>query len=590
MPGSLVLVVHVLRPIDVSAVRTAARAAGARADDCIEIDLHREWQQCAGTNQGDIARLQLLLRQHMRVRLEAYPLHVASTVFVATIAPQTLQLEIGHQLHQAGYRVRALEHQRDIGTWSWPSESATCIVESRWLPGPLRAPIAFSGTVVIGVEVSGRLNVNELSASLGHQIEHAVIISIDRPGRGAIQSEADAQAVAAAWRDAFTTIREKLPNHRQLAGFLAVPPAVAVLLGAGLQENFGRHLVVFESISAAGGPVSYQAGGVFLPVIPASSPPTSDVPRMAQAIDGLRRAATDVASWYESGTFSWSTYGWMAVGVDLVEAGFGGRAWKQLERLHSDLLRALRIEHVPELAEFRWVAGEPLQLGSILAAALAAEFVKEEVAASPSRGDLYMRLFVLHEWAHFAQDLDDRHAAAVGQSPRALEELDWIADTFALVQVLRSSPAETLIDTLLETIRTMLHGLVAFQPPSSDPEAAFMQVRRLNRHLIWLIQYHRIAAMRATRGTPQRAAEILASKPIADLSGILAYPRFERTVVNLDQAAGRPNLTLGLTVDGRWHAIGSSPQIDLPRCLRALRARNADEALLAVAGIQRDFR
>lgn len=596
-PNTLLVVIGVIRPLTREAVAVGAQAEGWEPHHPALIrDYSGAWRQAGATNEADIVALQETVRRDLRPLLADHPCHVVPTVIVAALAPLTILVEIGHLLRTLGYAVRVLDHHRTGDTWAWPTMAPSLPVTAQWVPELPSVASTSTATIAIVASISGWVVLDEVRASLGQLPGHHVHVSIPSPQRGIIQAQETAADIARAIALELTRVRDRFPDHQAVALFLAIPSCVAVLLGFFLQDGFGRNLRVYENASQ-GTTRRYVPGGHFLSGSTRLQPAPRTTKRIARVIEqDFQRAITSLRHYLPRRSMT----GWAQALIpahmspEVAEEVLPRREFRRFDQLDPEIIHRLSASVTDEVTEFEFVGSTAtLRMSPALANAVARGFsgatrqMRLELAI---QRNLYLQLFVLHEWSHVGQNLDGALATQVGQFPKALEDLDWLADSFALIGSLRHHGPLSLRDASLRTIATMLTGMVAFQPAPDTAAAQFMEVRRLNRHLIWLVQYARVAALPEHTPADRLVWDVLASKPNVDLRGLPPLLMSERVMVDLERGAHAPDLALGIAIDGRLLRVGQERTIDLKSCLQHLRRQDAAQALRALAGLHAPLR
>lgn len=597
---SLLLIVGVIRPLARAIVEPGARAAGWEpAHPCIQRDYSDWWRAGGATNDADHVRLQQRIRADLLADLAHHPCQAVSTIVVAALAPMTAMLEIGAVLRSRGYRLVVLDHHREADTWIWPmiASAATAVTaETSWLPAQPSVPSASTQRLAILVSISGMVVISEVNNALGTMPPLYLHIRVPDPHRGRVKSPEQAARLVQDIVAALTQVRGLCPAHGGIDLFLAVPASVALLLGYHLQDGFGRNICIYEN--ASGGVTrQYVPGGIFGATAPSPSHRTSPDDSVCTDFQGnIDAALAGLRARLPTTTMR----GWMhamippAMLPDQALASLPRHEFQWFETLSPATIHHLSASISEEVAEFAFdPQAETVRFHPRLAQAIARGFPASAPATSQAlqvreHGDapnriIYLQLFILHEWAHIAQNLDGTLATAAGQFPKALEELDWLADTFALVAHV-GGQGSSLLQAAQRTVRIMLQGMVSFQTEPEDPAARFMELRRLNRYLIWLVQHCRLTAL-AARGTEQAIWEILGSMPVVDLRGLPPLIRSERVVVDLERGSHATDLALGIALQGRFVRIGHEHTIDLRACLRHVRRHEVDEAIGALAGL-----
>lgn len=146
-----------------------------------------------------------------------------------------------------------------------------------------------------------------------------------------------------------------------------------------------------------------------------------------------------------------------------------------------------------------------------------------------------LRLFVFHEALHIHQNLTNYTARNIGRFPRVLEEADYVADVWAMIHEFAYSQTHHNQETKQEKVffRQMIDvatkTMWAFD--DLDPNNEEMQVRRVNRYLIWYWNYIQIDDRSCEK--LQDIVNILANKPIIEIRGLDIRAQSQRTIFRL---------------------------------------------------------
>lgn len=196
------------------------------------------------------------------------------------------------------------------------------------------------------------------------------------------------------------------------------------------------------------------------------------------------------------------------------------------------------------------------------------------------------RLFLLHEAVHLArQGITSDTADGIGRLPRVLEEVDYLADVWALIlEYARARQVgETTEEQAPEFFRRMLRLVTAtfwaFDAAQLPLQA--VQVRRLNRYLLWYWQRVQLT----TADSLGEVLRILSNKPVLEVSGPRSSTSRGRVVFGLNEAYFN-NVEFGALVQGfRVVRIGSHAGAPVRTLLNALRAGDEGEFISAPRGI-----
>jgi hypothetical protein len=230
-------------------------------------------------------------------------------------------------------------------------------------------------------------------------------------------------------------------------------------------------------------------------------------------------------------------------------------------------VKALRVA-ADDSGEFRlsFSRGE-LRLGQGLLEAIAK-------LDDPKIADL-TKLFVLHELVHDAQGLRSSNFAGVGRAAVALEQIDYLADAFAVRTLLRlearqggprANREEVIRDCGVRLIETILAGIEAFDSLEHGARIERLTERRMRRYLIWYLQRSRAATVTSLSDLDRMLVERVAVE-LAPLMGRIDIRRHEKVVTQ-----PTPATSLFAAIDGKLVRLEPSRDFDPHAVVESLRS------------------
>jgi hypothetical protein len=174
----------------------------------------------------------------------------------------------------------------------------------------------------------------------------------------------------------------------------------------------------------------------------------------------------------------------------------------------------------------------------------------------------------------------------IGRFPKVLEEMDYHADVWtmlyehALTDVDSPSQVSEPRRFFQSLIRVATETMWAFDDDGQPLRQ--IQVRRLNRYLIWYWQYLLLERAPASpRGAPfEDVLDLLPHRPIIELAGPTLLTQEERVFITLD-APRMMTPELCVYHQGRLYRHGPRVDFSLSALLEGVRARDG-EAILDV--------
>ena len=196
-------------------------------------------------------------------------------------------------------------------------------------------------------------------------------------------------------------------------------------------------------------------------------------------------------------------------------------------------------------------------------------------------------MLLLHEALHHgSQGLTEATAQLIRHAPKVLEEVDYLADIWAMLHEfvfsrLLSADWNTQRLGLLQIIETAVGTMWAFD---TDRELGVLEVRRVNRYLIWYAQLGRLERV----STIADALSVLATKPVIEIVGPDTVLRDGRLVMLLERAFPRPAELCFLDRHGRLRRIGDTNAISVTALARALGSHDGNGVRTLARGLLRD--
>lgn len=524
-----------------------------------------DWQDCRRTERD-------WFRQHLAPRLRAAD---RTTLAYFGAAPIPLAIHLGY-LVSGWPRVEAYLRHHARKDWSWTPTVGGALpnpVRVEGVPGDVvRAP----GDVVLRVSTSQRIERDDTLEVVPAALAE-IDVFLERPGLDALATPEALDAVVEAFRGVLIGIRRYRPNATFIHLFAAVPVGLALKLGTALNPTMTTPVVAYQF--ALGGSPRY---------IRAFIVQEEEVPAAASLTDADHAKADDVRAVFQSELRSLhaaaqSLHGgeerpvwYQAMHLDLEERALplGARFLTPLrgvEFLAGTVERAIDIGG----EAFRYdVATGVWSIDDSFAVALSRKLESNDALA---RG---ARLFLLHEGIHHtSQALTESTAPQIGRFPKVLEEADYWADVYAILHEVALTqlrePGSDVRALAQRVVRTALATMWAFDDRGAI--LAEMQVRRVNRYLIWYWQLLRIGRCHDLL----ELVSILAERPFIEIAGPKIVARNERVFYRLD---GPRDGTLELCVltrvgIRRWAEGPAAPLSLLIDGLRASDGRRVEQAL-----------
>lgn len=496
----------------------------------------------------------------------------AGEVHYFGMLPIPLAVEIGSRLGPAR---RVLAHQQrhePPRSWRWPSDAHTVRVNLHGVPS---TECLAKGDLVLRVSCSHRVSPDDVHAIVPHPLGD-LHVEVENTHEEVLQSENDVTAVALEFGRALDCVRRFFPNCETIHLFAAVPPALAIRLGTEMNPTIHRPVQTYQFSSRA------RPRYVRAVLVGERSRIELTAEERVEAHRGREAFARSLSQVQTLAGLEHVEKGWL-------EALLGPAATElpaALRRLgpiggNSALVGAtVMMDEHDAGGEFRW---DSESRGWIFDDRLLAALV---LRLDGGRLEQAGRLFLLHEAIHLArQGVSSATAEGIGRLPRVLEEVDYLADVWALLheyaRAVRASEVDeaSAADFFRKLLRAMTATFWAFD--AGDLPLRAIQIRRLNRYLIWYWQ--RLALERAS--TLVDVFRVLAEKPVLEISGPRVLASRGRVMFDLDPTCF-DSVELGVLSDGfRVARIGNRAGARVTALLDAVRLGKEDDFLGALRGV-----
>ncbi|MCU0435382.1 MAG: SAVED domain-containing protein [Bacteroidia bacterium] len=433
------------------------------------------------------------------------------------LAPIPLAAHLGY-LVGPFRKTKVFQRHHETKSWKWPNSGN----EDKGIALKCREPkelFEMPSDVILRVKTSFDIS-PEITTELVKEHSREIDIQAKELSKDFFESEAQIERFANDYCNALDSIATFLPKTDTIHLFAAIPVGLAFLIGAKINPNVHPRVQTYQFSKIKNG--SYEPA---LALQNQSNDPEQLTGDEKNAVDELRELLigeyeriktytewvgknrdNDDTSWattiFEKGKIpsklTEGRWGYMPAISDtpILDSFIDKTVTNSGEQFYDDPRRA-------------WL------LDDYFLHALKKRLVEIEKIKQA------FRLFIFHESLHFQLGLSSYQAQGIGRFPRVLEEADFYADVWAMIneygftrfhsgtaQVLDSSNFfSSLIELAIET----------FWAFDTNADMSRPQVRRVNRYLIW---YYMMAQLRLSKikGIDD-AIERMTVKPIVDLRG-----------------------------------------------------------------------
>ena len=495
-------------------------------------------------------------QQADEVRAKLLPLiqdHPGWRVQYFGAAPIPLAMALAYIIGPWG-PIDVYQQRHDTNSWRWIQQHRSDKVRFAEMQLP-QGKISAEGAVVIRVSISHRIDPADTRVVIPHSLAE-IDIALEAPDEDALQSPEDLKAVKAQFDLAVDRVHEMIPNA-EIHVFAAVTVGVAFRLGMSINPTI-HSLVHAYQYSKFSSP-RYQHALTLQRAQQAVQPLTAEEISEAKALrvqigvelDGIRNVAKQMA---ERDTAEPVEH-WLKVAVpDAAPEHLYGPS-RGLAKVFDTALMDSSVDQITTQISNDFFYHRPSRMWRFddrFLATLAKRFPDEADRRQA------VRLLILHEGVHeTTHGLTGETSQEARRFPKVVEEVDYQADVWAYVhdyaiqnfgKVVPEGGARAFF---LNVLKVALDTFWAFDA-LSDP--GYMEIRRMNRYLIWYWQLLRLELC----SNLNDVLKVLASRPVIEVAGPRVEAREGRVFYSLDPARfDRPEL--GLFYNYRILRYGDGP-------------------------------
>ncbi|WP_316829278.1 SAVED domain-containing protein [Pedobacter aquatilis] len=517
---------------------------------------------------------QLALLQQVQLEKSLRPLlneFADAKIYYFGFAPVPLILHLGYFIDNYRLVIPMFRHHQ---TKEWfmngESERPFQLVES----GVPSDENLSSNDVAINVSISVPVDQTLTDVIVGANLMKTVAYGLSAPGYDVISTQKDLAEFAKRYDEIITLLTVKYPKMGKVHVFASVPPPVAFVMGHKIQPNIYPVMQTYQYKATA---TLKQVPAVELnSLVQERVSFTEEQQKLAaeyrksydEMLQGNVRAfirsfgGKDVSKWFEAlePTADWSS-------MDIPY-------WRPLEALFNNQLLSsdkIDIETIAVSDGFEYDRSQhQWRIDTGFFVALSNRLKTQERIKKAGR------LFLFHESLHYSQHgLNSSLADGIGSFPKVIEESDYHADVYALLheyayaKLYESQTVADFKSWFLSTIEIMIETMWSFD--ADNKTLRQMQIRRVNRYLIWYWQMVRIRYASDLNSV----IRILSEKPVIEIAGLHVRSSNQRTFFDLTPSYSA-NIELGLYINGKVRRQGPA---NAQRLLEGFRTLNGSEIM-----------
>jgi len=488
-------------------------------------------------------------------------------------APISLAIHLGHLFGNWSNLRIFLKHPDKVG-WGWPDRD---IKDIKISPLP-ETKIEASGDVVIRLGTSFKTEEEDTRLIVPkpvHSVE--MYADVDRLDRDIIGSHETIEAYGTAFRKLLDRVADSFPEVNAIHLFAAIPVGLAFRLGQSIADTIHPKVITYEYYRDEQPP--HQE------TFPVQEKTTLDLTLTEEdeehiiawrkAIDGhlkkevipsIRRARKQAES--NQGVNNWLTL----LNLEDKCAEFQSPVWQNLTLITDTTLEESQVvlegtkeSNIPFFRDGGWWFPDLFLKGLL-----------DRLKREPNQKDLTKmaaRLFFHSEMLHYT-----KHGISVDTLPQLkrysqiLAEADYQADVYALLHEYDfQNPAEGEEPELFEQMIDVLTE--SMWAADTLEESYHIEVRRLNRYLVWYYQQTLINSDDCK--SIQDVLKILAQKPLIELKlqGLSTQDDCRRVMFNLRNPDSRD---LGIAIFENNRIEENRGSLDVPNLIKGFYERRPD--------------
>lgn len=567
-------VLHRITNEEILSALTEEERAGDRS--IVELDVMTEASRAIET--GDWSRVATDLTRQFNEKVKPQMKADSGLAYFGT-APVPLAMQMGSLIDSWEAITTYLRHH-ERKTWSW-GDPPPGQVPNVSVHGTPQEVVRADGEAIIRVSTSIEVDPWDTRALVANPLAE-IDIKLEPTGLDAVGSMELLDHIAAAFRQALDAISEYRPKAQTVHVFAAVPVGLAFRMGTRISSTMHPRIQTYQFSRTA--EVRYHPAIVLNERVPVAIVLTDAERAQAaatrktfvEAVSRLRALASAYKDWaHERPNPSWLSF---VLADSAAYERLSAPPWTDLVSLspvtRSDATVDLETREVEDGFRFDPTT-RTWQLGDDLLAAFANAFPIDDEQARAAR------MLLLHEGIHECHRLTSPTGVQIGLFPKIVEEIDYQADVWAMLHQYRLEKQNTdQIDArafFLDQIRIVTRALWAFDAGPSPLHE--IQIRRLNRYLIWYWQYLRIEDTHDLASV----ADVLSRRPLLEITGPSVVARGGRIYYQLDPKHVH-EVELAVLHDNAVHRLGATRSLRLAELLDGLRARNGDRVKEVLRG------
>lgn len=469
---------------------------------------------------------------------------------------------------------------REKMTWNWPNDgqSTELPVATDFVKEEFAGPI----DVIYKVEVTYTMREDELKSAVD-STSKVIGLRLDTIGKDVFRSQDQLKAFAHQFSLGLDSVANFLPGTDKIHIFPTVPVGLAFLMGTKINPLVTKPIVTYQYNSSKTPKheqvlILQETNQVEANITETDQQLIDEIKRDLEAELGNKVAAFAISKVEDKRKYgrpdSWVKFILPEGGYGEIEKGF----WKSIPDVAETILSSSTLSKQTDLADEGFYISEnnEWQINDRFVFNIMNRLDRDK-----SKILRALRMFIFHEALHIHQGLTNYTALNIGRFPRVLEEADYIADVWAMIheygysKMYYNQEAKNEKDFFKGMIEVASKTMWAFDDLDLNNEE--MQIRRVNRYLIWYWNYLQIED-RSCQNLEQ-IVSILANKPLLEIRGLDIRAQAQRTIFRLT-GFKIEELEIGyLDGDGRIKRASNAGGFQLNDIIKGFRERNGERIL-----------
>ncbi len=496
--------------------------------------------------------------------------HGDAPIFYFGFAPIPLIIHLGYLFGNWRQVIPMFHHHNDK---RWYYEFETSGQQELLVKGLPEDENSLNMDVSLSISISGKVNSDDTKSIVGDSLMKAINVELESPGYDILSKQTHVTAFATIVDKVFQKVLEKFSRVHVVHVFGSMPIEAAFIFGTKIQPNIYPKIQTYQYKHTSS--LKYQPAILLNEVIQPKVTFSKEEEDLAGSFRNEWNSILKntfkklIDSLKEKKEGHWYNY----LGSQEHWNSFNVPYWNHLEPLmQNKLLPKDSLNLTQKIvadgfdydqAKYEW----SIDTGFYLALH---KRLKDKDAINRAG-----RLFLLHESLHYSyHGINKQVATDIGSFPKVVEEADYQADVYALLHeyALSKLPRGDFDEShakewFIKVIEIMAETMWSFDDQGEIIKE--IQIRRMNRYLIWYWQSIRIKYS----NTLSEILDILSEKPVIEFSGLRLKASNQRVFYNLDDMV-KELCEIGIYANGRVKRITPANYTDL---IEGFRERNGNK-------------